>query len=172
MAHSITRKIECDIGHRIPDHGSACRNIHGHRYVIEATCVSDKLITDGSSKDMVLDFSFLKDEMVKHIHNYCDHALILSNADPLLEFLLIERTVPSQEYEGEGWKSSQCDFGKLYIINASPTAEVLAEHWFNRLKPRVAYTSNNLARLQSVKVYETPNCWAVYPASGFIGPVG
>ena len=31
----ITRRLEFDAGHRIPDHASQCRHLHGHRYVIE-----------------------------------------------------------------------------------------------------------------------------------------
>jgi 6-pyruvoyltetrahydropterin/6-carboxytetrahydropterin synthase len=53
-------------------------------------------------------------------------------------------------------------FGKLYVIPEIPTAEVLAKHWFYRLKDRVADRSDGHARLTAVKVWETPNCWAVY----------
>jgi 6-pyruvoyltetrahydropterin/6-carboxytetrahydropterin synthase len=34
---TITRKLEFDAGHRIPDHKSQCRNLHGHRYTLEIT---------------------------------------------------------------------------------------------------------------------------------------
>ena len=33
----ITRRLEFDAGHRIPDHRSQCRHLHGHRYAIEIT---------------------------------------------------------------------------------------------------------------------------------------
>ena len=33
----ITRRLEFDAGHRIPDHRSQCRHLHGHRYVLEIT---------------------------------------------------------------------------------------------------------------------------------------
>ena len=123
MSYSITRRIECDIGHRIPDHASQCRNLHGHRYVIEATCSGSKLIGDGPSKYMVLDFSFLKDEMMKIIHKCCDHGLILSVHDPLQHWLILNRRMPSTASSGEGWELSETDFGKLYTIEASPTAD-------------------------------------------------
>ena len=38
---TITRKLEFDAGHRIPDHKSQCRNLHGHRYTIEITLVGE-----------------------------------------------------------------------------------------------------------------------------------
>ncbi|MHB8760606.1 MAG: 6-pyruvoyl trahydropterin synthase family protein, partial [Thiobacillus sp.] len=33
----ITRRLEFDAGHRIPNHGSQCRHLHGHRYALEIT---------------------------------------------------------------------------------------------------------------------------------------
>ena len=33
----ITRRLEFDAGHRIPNHISQCRHLHGHRYAIEIT---------------------------------------------------------------------------------------------------------------------------------------
>lgn len=168
--YSVTRRIECDIGHRIHNHQSQCKNIHGHRYVIEATCTSTLLIRDGDSKDMVIDFSFLKDEMMREIHNPCDHGLILARNDPLRPFLLMRRVIPSsetkcKEEDGEGWQLTQTDFGKLYVINSSPTAEVLAEHWYTRLRPKIKHRSDSKAQLEYVKVWETPNCSAIYPFS-------
>ena len=32
MITKIRRWIETDTGHRVPNHKSKCRNIHGHRY--------------------------------------------------------------------------------------------------------------------------------------------
>ena len=37
---TITRKLEFDAGHRIPDHNSQCRNLHGHRYTLLITLYS------------------------------------------------------------------------------------------------------------------------------------
>ncbi|MFZ8988336.1 MAG: 6-carboxytetrahydropterin synthase, partial [Methylophilaceae bacterium] len=33
----ITSRMEFDAGHRIPNHKSSCRNLHGHRYAIEVS---------------------------------------------------------------------------------------------------------------------------------------
>ena len=33
----ITTRMEFDAGHRIPNHKSVCKNLHGHRYAIEVT---------------------------------------------------------------------------------------------------------------------------------------
>ena len=37
MSVRITRRLEFDAGHRIPNHASQCRHLHGHRYAIEVT---------------------------------------------------------------------------------------------------------------------------------------
>ena len=48
-AVSVTRKLEFDAGHRIPDHRSQCRNLHGHRYVLEVTLAGDIVNSPGAS---------------------------------------------------------------------------------------------------------------------------
>jgi 6-pyruvoyltetrahydropterin/6-carboxytetrahydropterin synthase len=160
--YSITRRIEIDAGHRIPNHASKCRNLHGHRYVIEATCIADELVSEGASEGMVLDFSFLKEEMVKTIDAYCDHSLILSLKDPLLR--VIDPGFLIEQFEGSiDYCYTVSTYGQLYVIEHSPTAEVLAEHWFRRLEMPIRLRSSGLAKLHCLKVYETPNCWAVYP---------
>jgi 6-pyruvoyltetrahydropterin/6-carboxytetrahydropterin synthase len=39
----VTRRLEFDSGHRIPDHQSQARHFHGHRHSIEVTHVGDGL---------------------------------------------------------------------------------------------------------------------------------
>ena len=58
---TITRKLEFDAGHRIPDHKSQCRNLHGHRYVLEITLVGNVIDQEGNSDNgMIMDFSEVK----------------------------------------------------------------------------------------------------------------
>ena len=40
----ITRRLEFDAGHRIPDHASQCRHLHGHRYALEITLSGEEFI--------------------------------------------------------------------------------------------------------------------------------
>jgi 6-pyruvoyltetrahydropterin/6-carboxytetrahydropterin synthase len=144
-AYRITREIGIDAGHRVPQHGSKCRSLHGHRYTIQATC-EGPLAQAGEETGMVLDFGFLKDEMMGEIDEPCDHALILWNQDPLIGIL-----------------TGQEGCTKLYQVAFSPTAENLARHWFERLAPRVAARTGGRATLTNLRVLETPNCWADYP---------
>jgi 6-pyruvoyltetrahydropterin/6-carboxytetrahydropterin synthase len=158
--HLITRRIEIDAGHRIPEHGSKCRGLHGHRYVIIAGVVAP-LQTAGSETDMAMDFGFLKRIMMEEIHDPCDHAMILKRGDPWLEFML--GTDSNGGDMGSEWDSIMGNHDtKLYLIPAAPTAERLAEHWFYRLRPRVKAMTGGRGRLAFVKVQETPNCEAVF----------
>lgn len=144
MKYQITREIQIDAAHRVPNHASKCRHLHGHRYVIQATCEGPLLAT-GESEGMVLDFSFLKEEMMRVIDGPCDHALIVWNNDPLFE----NKTVHELG-------------GKVAWVDFVPTAENLARHWFEMLVPGVRYLTKERAVLTRVRVYETPNCWADY----------
>lgn len=146
----ITRKIEIDAAHRVPHHGSKCFAVHGHRYVIEATCQGE-LLSDGEQQGMVMDFGFLKECMMKAIHDPCDHGIILWSRDEILNELAI----------GKGW-------WKTRIINKVPTAENLAKIWFEDLEQAIITWWNTydpesehvMPELMKVRVYETPNCWA------------
>lgn len=165
---SISRQIEIDAGHRVTHHGSKCRNLHGHRYKVIAHCTGN-LFEEGEQQGMVLDFGFLKDEMVKEIHGFCDHALILWCDDPLTP-LMLENTGSSIQsvkdvVKREGYfYTTSSQGGALYVIGDVPTAEILAKHWYERLAPRIVVRSNEMAELISMEVHETPNCVATYPA--------
>ena len=153
---TCTRKIEIDAGHRIPNHHSKCRHIHGHRYVIEAT-VRGILIMDGPSEGMIIDFGFLKDYMMTVIHNRCDHTLILCKWDPLLPTL-----EPDENYKSHGsteWEVRETKYTRVYVIKDVPTAENLAKHWFHQLNEQIR-SGPEPATLEKLRVYETPNCWA------------
>ena len=78
----ITKSIEIDMGHRVMNHASKCKNLHGHRYKIEVG-VDDKLITKKGVSDegMVIDFSALKKIMIHTIDLDYDHWFIISIED-------------------------------------------------------------------------------------------
>lgn len=163
--HLITREIGIDAGHRVTYHGSKCRNLHGHRYTVQATCMGP-LFTEGEQQGMVLDFGFLKDEMMEEIDSPCDHGTILWIDDPfVLDFAnkCTQTMVDwSKEVKEQGFCSAQSRFGKLYLVPFVPTAENLARHWFARLERKVAARTNDQAKLKKVVVWETPNCSAEY----------
>jgi len=170
------RKIGIDAGHRIPDHDSKCKNLHGHRYTIELHVVG-MLIKGGPEKGMVKDFSILKKIMMDHIDKYCDHGLILSIDDHFLKDCTI---YPKPKFRAEipiynkqdvlnylkekiipenGFWAGDSNVGKLFLMKEVPTAENLAKQWHDMLEEELH--RNNIEILKIV-VHETPNCWAEY----------
>lgn len=169
--YAVTRRIEMDAGHRIMTHDSKCCNLHGHRYVIEATCYAAYLHTIGEQTDMALDFNFLREEMLSVI-GLCDHGFIVSLEDkafltmlaPLTQSIISWIKVLTNTVQKNGFCSTKNNkLGTLlYIVPFQPTAERLAKHWFEQLAPVVSKRSNGLAHLMSVAVLETPNNRAKY----------
>lgn len=168
----VSRRIEIDAGHRIMTHGSKCRHLHGHRYAIEAVCEAEMLHQDGEQTGMVVDFAFLKEEMLAAIDAPCDHGFIAAVQDGELLSLFAPNGVQAGDWLA-GLAERVAVFGalaitdtrlatKLYVVPFQPTAECLARHWYELLAEPVQRRSDGTARLISVKVWETPNCWAEY----------
>jgi len=161
LRHKITREIGIDMGHRVTYHGSKCRNLHGHRYTIFATC-EGPLFEEGEQEGMVLDFGFLKEEMMEVIDKPCDHGMCIWWNDPLLQTLVGSA---HWQYDSNSKKDAIAitgAIGKMYIVPFVPTAENLARHWFSLLQPRVKERTGGKAVLKEVLVYETPNCSAAF----------
>jgi 6-pyruvoyltetrahydropterin/6-carboxytetrahydropterin synthase len=169
---TVTRQISIDAGHRVMTHGSKCRHLHGHRYTIEATCVADHLQNRGEQSDMVVDFGFLKEEMMAEFDKPCDHGFLAHIADvellsmfhperdDFLSWLADLQTVVARD--GYCLTTDTMLGTKLYVLDVNPTAEQLSRHWFRRLAPRVAERTGGQARLLELVVWETPNCRASY----------
>lgn len=186
-AYTISRTIEIDMGHRVPDHGSKCRNLHGHRYKIEAVLEAKKLAEEGEESGMVMDFGFIKELMMKHIHDVFDHALALYVGDPVLrqqigeerqedaidyfsrEFDIDTIGVPSSaRYAAMFSDPLPVDTGHqpqhlaLVVCNFTPTAERLAEAWYHSIADKVRYRTGGRATLAKIRVWETPNSVAEF----------
>lgn len=154
MITEMSRRIEIDMGHRVPDHASKCRNLHGHRYVIEAI-VMGELASEGEQTGMVLDFGFMKEIMMRRIDRRYDHALCLWKEDPLVvalgEFDEDGYYMPSVLNEMLGFDH------KVVLTDVVPTAENLAHIWMKSMEQDVIDESYGRARLVALKVWETPN---------------
>lgn len=140
----ITKTIEIDMGHRVPNHKSKCRNLHGHRYKIEVG-VDDKVInTKGSSDEgMVIDFSDLKFGMMEYIDKFFDHSFMVSEEDDFVNMFRLMKE------EGQ----------KINIVNFIPTAENLAKYWYDIMK---SFLLARMIQIKYVKVWETPTSTATY----------
>lgn len=140
----ITRRLEFDAGHRIPNHGSQCRHLHGHRYALEITLSGEMVTTDGAAEQgMVMDFSEVKAIAQRHVIDVWDHAFLAWRGDTdVVQFL---QTLPGH---------------KTALFDAPPTAEQLAMTAFRILDPVYRDRYGNNLKLENVRIYETPNCWA------------
>ena len=140
----ITRKLEFDAGHRIPDHASQCRHLHGHRYTLEITLSGGIIKADGDpANGMVMDFADVKAIAQTHVVGQWDHAFLVYRGDKaVVDFLA---SMPDH---------------KTVVLGVIPTAENLAETAFQLLDPRYRDVYGNQLRLERVRLYETPNCWA------------
>jgi len=143
---AITRRLEFDAGHRIPDHRSRCRYVHGHRYVLELTLVGELDPTPGSpERGMVMDFGEVKAVAMGLIDQW-DHALLAWRHDPVAQ--AIAAAMPEH---------------RTVWLEEVPTVENLARIAFLTLAPRFAHRYGRQLQLARVRLYETPNCWADYP---------
>ena len=133
------------MGHRVPNHKSKCRNLHGHRYKIEVA-VDDKVITTSGASDegMVIDFSDLKQVMMSEIDIVYDHSFTMYDKDAFAEIFKSLEYLHNQ---------------KINFVPFVPTAENLAKHWYEIIKPKL---EERKIKIKHVKIWETPSSTATY----------
>jgi 6-pyruvoyltetrahydropterin/6-carboxytetrahydropterin synthase len=136
--------MEFDAGHRIPDHKSQCRNLHGHRYTLEITLTGGIIAAEGQSDSgMVMDFSDIKALAKEHLVDAWDHAFIVYKGDTAVHDFL-----------------SGMLGHKTVVIDRIPTVENLAHVAWGILKAAYTDRFGTGLRLQKLVLFETPNCWA------------
>ncbi len=140
----ITRRLEFDAGHRIPDHASQCRHLHGHRYAIEITVSG--AVTDAEGRPdngMVMDFADIKKIADDLVVSRWDHAFLAWRGDSAVTAFLA--SLPGH---------------KTVLLDVTPTAENLAAEAFRILDAAYRNSYGDRLRLEKIRLYETPNCWA------------
>ncbi|MEO7559534.1 MAG: 6-carboxytetrahydropterin synthase QueD [Nitrosospira sp.] len=140
----ITRRLEFDAGHRIPSHNSKCRHLHGHRYAIEITLSGDIITEAGvAEQGMVMDYSEVKRIASAVLVDKWDHAFLVYSEDVAVKQFL-------QSLDGH----------KTVVLDVPPTAENLAIAAFRILDTAYQDSYGNHLKLEQVRLFETPNCWA------------
>ncbi len=134
---TCTRRIEFDAAHRVMEHESKCRHLHGHRYAVEATFEANALDTLGR----VIDFGEVRRILGEWIDTNWDHATILFSADEELGEAVAKRT-------GQ----------VIYYLPQNPTAENMAQHLLAEICPKIFAKKG--VRCTRIRLYETPNCYA------------
>ena len=135
---TVTKTVKFDAAHVLTNHQGLCKNLHGHTYRVDVSVTQP----DGSGKDMVIDFKDLKAIANEVICDRFDHAFVYNTAS-----------------------SGECEIAAVVEKNgmrtvAIPfrsTAENLARHFYESLKPRIP-------GLSAVKVWETAESCAEYVA--------
>jgi 6-pyruvoyltetrahydropterin/6-carboxytetrahydropterin synthase len=146
----VRKEVQLDMAHRVPNHKSKCRNLHGHRYKVEAV-FSGPLEESGSSEGMVIDFGDIKTWMMDLIHDPFDHGAMFYK-DDTYKF---------------AWKGLHDEGMNVHFVDFVPTAENLAKYFYDLLEDRISEFVANQICLDYVRVFETPTSVAIYPAVGW-----
>jgi 6-pyruvoyltetrahydropterin/6-carboxytetrahydropterin synthase len=147
MTTIIRRWVETDTGHRVPNHKSKCRHMHGHRYRWEAEIEGDIVNESGVSEEgMLIDFSDVSDILNEYIHDIVDHAFLVYSGD--------QDGLAALEILG--------DQHRTVIMEFIPTAENLAKWAFEAVEPHLKTAYGNRLRLVAIHVRETPKSWATW----------
>ena len=145
MTTRIRRYVETDTGHRVPNHKSKCRHMHGHRYRFEVEIEGDTVQESGVSEEgMLMDFSDVSDILMKQVHDVVDHAFIVFEGD--------HDARRACEAMGEGHRT--------VVVPFIPTAENLAKWAFEQVEPHISTAYGNRLRLVAMHVRETPKSTA------------
>ena len=136
------------MGHRVLNHRSICKGLHGHRYKAEI-CVEGELIdkSGASEEGMVIDFADIKRTAQKLIQDEFDHAFMVWDKDA-------ELLVFFKHSKGH----------KPVIVPFTPTAENVAAYIFHILEDKFSDVYKTGLHLQSIKLWETPSSYALHEA--------
>ena len=145
MNQIVTKQIRIDCGHRVPNHDSKCKNIHGHNYLIELGVYGEVITTQGTPDEgMVIDFSDLKKVLMEEIDERFDHNSVFYEKDQMRSHL-------------ESLNSYQTK--RIQFVPFIPTAENLAKYWFELMEPKLV--ARNI-KIHHVTVWETLSSTATY----------
>ncbi len=137
----VTKVVEWDMGHRVPNHANKCRFPHGHRYRLEVRLSGELNSQQGtSSEGMVFDFGDIKRVLVEKIHDVLDHSFMAYQHDTLLTHM-------HEQYPQEM---------QVLFVPFIPTAENIIIWCHEQLKS--AFPSH--VHISHLRLYETPNSWA------------
>lgn len=127
-----------DSAHFLTDYYGKCENLHGHRWRVVVDLAQEELQSEGTMKDMVLDFGVFK-KAVRAEADKLDHTFLIEEGSLSAETLAC--------LEAEGFS--------LTILPFRTTAENLAHYFFDVLTAQGFPVSQ-------VEVDETPNNRAFY----------
>jgi 6-pyruvoyltetrahydropterin/6-carboxytetrahydropterin synthase len=160
--HVITRQFQFDAAHRVLNHESKCKHVHGHRYVAEVSVTPACGGTELDGLDRVIDYGVLKEKIGAWIDSTWDHNLLVNTKDPIWLAYLHQEVVLSHKANvrvGDVFGGQ-----KVYGFEGkNPTAEVIAQELFHVAGGLLV---NDYVVVTKVKIWETPNCSAEFSIGG------
>lgn len=139
--YGLKTEAAFDSAHFLSDYYGKCENLHGHRWRVVVYLSQAELQTEGTMRDMVLDFGAFK-RAVRELAESLDHTFLVE------EGTLKPSTI--EALEGEGFS--------LTILPFRTTAENLARYF-------AAVLIGQGLPVGRVDMYETPNNCAIYVPS-------
>lgn len=150
MKHTISKEVEFDAGHRVPNHASKCRNPHGHRYRVRARVTGEIVTTSGASNEgMLEDFTVIKDLLNRFSHDIYDHGFIVWSEDMAMQVALAK----GADRDNLNWN--------VIVVPWIPTAENLAKSIFEKFDEHLTKFQTSF-QIQGIDVWETPTSIASY----------
>lgn len=150
MSYFLKSEIDFDSSHYLEGHSGKCRNLHGHRWKVEYELKSNTLIKRGSSKDMVIDFTDIKNLIAKYFNQF-DHALLVDMSN-------------IKSYNNLNFLRACLQMGfKIVQLPCRTTAENMSKLFFYDIDNLIKNNFKGLdIKLNYITVYETPNNSATY----------
>ena len=136
----VTREFSFEMAHVLTNYDGPCRNVHGHSYRLFVTLsgipVNDK---QNPKNGMVIDFTELKEIVLKNIVDQFDHSVVISGDSDAVKIEMMSKT-----------------FGNTVIVDYQPTCENLVADFAGRLNKELPAN----IKLHSLKLYETAKSYA------------
>ncbi|MBP6219435.1 MAG: 6-carboxytetrahydropterin synthase [Oligoflexales bacterium] len=149
----ITKVIEWDMGHRVPNHQNKCRFLHGHRYRLELSLSGSIQSNKGACDEgMICDFADIKKIAMEKIHDVLDHMFMAHREDPLMQGFEGSQTVHGGQQMGS----------EILFVPFIPTAENIVIWCYEQIQDAFSLAQNKQIRIHQLRLYETPNSWADY----------
>jgi 6-pyruvoyltetrahydropterin/6-carboxytetrahydropterin synthase len=141
----VTREFTFEMAHVLWNYDGPCRNVHGHSYRLFVTISGTPFNDINDPKNgMVIDFTDLKNIVLKEIVDVFDHAVTVSRV-----------------FDKEKMQMMSETFGNLVIVDYQPTCENLVADFAARIKKKLPPGVN----LHSLRLFETAKSFAEWYAS-------
>ena len=146
---TVTKRVEFDMGHRLPNYSGKCRYLHGHRYILLVSVTSEMLQQEGSEEGMVLDFARMK-KGIMEVVDHLDHRMMLYKDDPVV--IMYEDGLEATPFD----LTEELEKDGIYVVPFIPTAENIAVMILTALRTG-GYQDIPWSKVQ---LFETPTCSA------------